>query len=77
MYDDGGFSGATMERPAFQRLLSDVNAGQIDVVVVYKVDRLTRSLSDFAKIVDIFDKHAASPLCRSPSSSTPHRPWGD
>src|SRR5215831_11964236 len=60
IYDDGGFSGATMERPAFRRLLSDVSAGQIDVVVVYKVDRLTRSLSDFAKIVDIFDRHAAS-----------------
>src|SRR6266478_8133482 len=60
IYDDGGFSGATMERPAFQRLLSDVSAGKIDVVVVYKVDRLTRSLSDFAKIVDIFDKHAVS-----------------
>jgi site-specific DNA recombinase len=60
IYDDGGFSGATMERPAFQRLLSDVSAGQIDVVVVYKVDRLTRSLSDFAKIVDIFDGHAVS-----------------
>src|SRR5258708_4056160 len=60
MYDDGGFSGATMERPAFQRLLSDVSAGQIDVVVVYKVDRLTRSLSDFAKIVDIFERHAVS-----------------
>ena len=60
MYDDGGFSGATMERPAFHRLLSDVSAGQIDVVVVYKVDRLTRSLSDFAKIVDLFDRHAVS-----------------
>jgi site-specific DNA recombinase len=60
MYDDGGFSGATMERPAFQRLLSDVNSGKIDVVVVYKVDRLTRSLSDFAKIVDIFDKQSVS-----------------
>jgi DNA invertase Pin-like site-specific DNA recombinase len=60
MYDDGGFSGATMQRPAFQRLLSDVSVGKIDVVVVYKVDRLTRSLSDFAKIVDIFDKHAVS-----------------
>jgi site-specific DNA recombinase len=60
MYDDGGYSGGTMDRPAFQRLLSDVSAGQIDVVVVYKVDRLTRSLSDFAKIVDIFDKHAVS-----------------
>jgi len=60
MYDDGGFSGGTMDRRGFQRLLSDVSAGQIDVVVVYKVDRLTRSLSDFAKIVDIFDKHAVS-----------------
>lgn len=60
MYDDGGFSGGTLERPAFQRLLSEVSAGKIDVVVVYKVDRLTRSLSDFAKIVDIFDKHAVS-----------------
>jgi site-specific DNA recombinase len=60
MYDDGGFSGATLERPAFQRLLKDVSAGRIDVVVVYKVDRLTRSLSDFAKIVDIFDRHAVS-----------------
>jgi hypothetical protein len=59
MYDDGGFSGATMERPAFQRLLSDVSGSKIDVVVVYKVDRLTRSLSDFAKIVDIFS-------CRQP-----------
>src|SRR5688572_13681910 len=60
MYNDGGFSGATMERPAFQRLLSDVSGGKIDVVVVYKVDRLTRSLSDFAKIVDIFGRHAVS-----------------
>src|SRR5215467_8562354 len=60
MYDDGGFSGATMERPAFQRLLADVSTGAIDVVVVYKVDRLTRSLSDFAKIVELFDKHAVS-----------------
>jgi site-specific DNA recombinase len=60
IYADGGFSGATMERPAFRRLLSDVSAGEIDVVVVYKVDRLTRSLSDFAKIVDILDKHVVS-----------------
>src|SRR5712691_11098882 len=60
LYDDGGFSGGTMERPAFQRLLSDVSEGKVDVVVVYKVDRLTRSLSDFAKIVDIFDKRNVS-----------------
>jgi site-specific DNA recombinase len=59
-YDDGGFSGGTMERPTFRRLLKDVNAGRIDVVVVYKVDRLTRSLSDFAKIVEIFDQHGVS-----------------
>jgi site-specific DNA recombinase len=60
MYDDGGFSGGTIERPAFQRLLGDVSEGKIDVVVVYKVDRLTRSLSDFAKIVEIFDKRSVS-----------------
>jgi DNA invertase Pin-like site-specific DNA recombinase len=60
MYDDGGFSGGTIERPAFQRLLIDVGEGKIDVVVVYKVDRLTRSLSDFAKIVEIFDKRNVS-----------------
>ena len=59
-YDDGGFSGGTMERPALQTLLADIRAGQIDVVVVYKVDRLTRSLSDFAKIVEIFDAHDVS-----------------
>jgi DNA invertase Pin-like site-specific DNA recombinase len=60
MYDDGGFSGGTLERPAFQRLLADVSAGKVDVVVVYKVDRLTRSLSDFAKIVEVFDKNGVS-----------------
>src|SRR5713226_8304046 len=59
-YDDGGLSGATMERPALQRLLADVNQGVIDVVVVYKVDRLTRSLADFARMVEVFDAHAVS-----------------
>ena len=59
-YDDGGLSGATMERPALQRLLADVNQGAIDVVVVYKVDRLTRSLTDFAKMVEAFDAHKVS-----------------
>jgi len=54
-YDDGGFSGGTMERPALKRLLTDIQAGQIDNVVVYKVDRLTRSLADFAKIIEILD----------------------
>lgn len=60
MYDDGGFSGGSMERPALGRLLADIATGKVDVVVVYKVDRLTRSLSDFAKIVDIFDKRKVS-----------------
>src|SRR5208283_1742297 len=59
-YDDGGLSGGTMERPALQRLLADIGQGLIDVVVVYKVDRLTRSLADFAKMVEIFDAHEVS-----------------
>ena len=60
VYDDGGLSGGTMERPALQRLLADINQGLIDVVVVYKVDRLTRSLTDFAKMVDVFDARGVS-----------------
>ncbi|MDP9195623.1 MAG: recombinase family protein [Pseudomonadota bacterium] len=59
-YDDGGISGGTMERPALQRLLSDIQSGKIDIIVVYKVDRLTRSLADFARLVEIFDKHGVS-----------------
>src|SRR5690349_1202503 len=59
-YDDGGFSGATMERPALQQLLSDIAAGRVDTIVVYKIDRLTRSLADFAKIVEILDTRGAS-----------------
>jgi site-specific DNA recombinase len=59
-YDDGGISGATMERPALRQLLADIQAGKIDVVVTYKVDRLTRSLADFAKIVEIFDAQRVS-----------------
>lgn len=60
LYDDGGFSGGSMERPALARLLADVQAGRIDIVIVYKVDRLTRSLNDFARIVDVFDAAGAS-----------------
>ena len=56
-YDDGGISGGTLERPALQRLLKDIQSGLVDVVVVYKIDRLSRSLMDFAKLVDIFDRH--------------------
>jgi site-specific DNA recombinase len=59
-YDDGGLSGGTMERPALQRLLADIAASLIDVVVVYKVDRLTRSLTDFAKLVETFEAHGVS-----------------
>ena len=59
-YDDGGFSGGSMERPALQKLLDDVAPGRIDVVVVYKVDRLTRSLADFAKLVELFDARGVS-----------------
>ena len=59
-YDDGGLSGGTLERPALQALLADVAHGRIDVIVVYKVDRLTRSLADFAKLVELFDKHGVS-----------------
>ena len=59
-YDDGGISGGTMERPGLQRLLADIREKLIDVVVVYKVDRLTRSLADFAKMVEVFDSHGVS-----------------
>jgi site-specific DNA recombinase len=59
-YDDGGISGGTMERPALQDLLADIKSGKIDVVVVYKIDRLTRSLMDFARIVEVFDDHKVS-----------------
>lgn len=59
-YDDGGFSGGTLERPAVKELFKDIEAGEVDIVVVYKVDRLTRSLMDFAKIVELFDKQNAS-----------------
>jgi site-specific DNA recombinase len=59
-YDDGGFSGGNTDRPALQRLLEDVRAGKVDIIVVYKVDRLTRSLADFAKLVELFDRHGVS-----------------
>ena len=59
-YDDGGFSGATMDRPALQRLLADIAAGRVDTIVVYKIDRLTRSLADFARIVEILDTKGVS-----------------
>src|SRR5438270_9343667 len=59
-YADGAFSGASLDRPALQRLLADIRAGTIDIVLVYKVDRLTRSLADFAKLIELFDAHDVS-----------------
>lgn len=59
-YDDGGFSGGSMERPALRRLMDDIAANRVDVVVVYKIDRLTRSLMDFARMVELFDRHTVS-----------------
>ena len=59
-YDDGGFSGGNTDRPALQKLLEDVRCGKVDIIVVYKVDRLTRSLADFAKLVELFDQNGVS-----------------
>jgi DNA invertase Pin-like site-specific DNA recombinase len=59
-YDDGGYSGGTLERPALRRLLGDIEAGKVDCVVVYKIDRLTRSLMDFSRLVDLFDKRSVT-----------------
>jgi DNA invertase Pin-like site-specific DNA recombinase len=59
-YDDGGISGGTLERPALQSLLTDIQSRKVDIVVVYKVDRLTRSLADFAKLVELFEAHGVS-----------------
>lgn len=60
LYDDGGYSGGSLERPALERLLNDIKARKIDIVVVYKIDRLTRSLADFAKLVEVFDEHGVT-----------------
>src|SRR3989442_9400882 len=59
-YDDGGYSGGSMDRPGLEQLLTDIRDRKLDTVVVYKVDRLTRSLADFAKIVEVFDGHGVS-----------------
>src|SRR6201991_3130305 len=59
-YDDGGFSGGNLERPALKRLLADIEAGAVDIVVVYKIDRLSRSLMDFAKLVEVFDRKSVT-----------------
>ncbi|MDD3183345.1 MAG: recombinase family protein, partial [Alphaproteobacteria bacterium] len=59
-YDDGGFSGGNIERPGLKRLLADIEADKIDIVIVYKIDRLTRSLLDFAQLIELFDRHKVS-----------------
>jgi DNA invertase Pin-like site-specific DNA recombinase len=59
-YDDAAFSGGNMERPGLKRLLRDIEAGKIDVIVVYKIDRLTRSLADFSKMVEVFERQGVS-----------------
>src|SRR5438445_12941817 len=70
-YDDGGLSGASLARPALQMLLADVRARKVDIVVVYKVDRLTRSLADFAKLIELFDAQAVS-FCRGDAAVQHH-----
>lgn len=72
-YSDGGFTGANMERPALQRLLADVEAGRIDVILTYKIDRLSRSLLDFARLMELFEQHNVSfvSVTQSFDSSTP------
>lgn len=69
-YDDGGFSGGNVQRPARQQLMIDIAGGQVDLVVVYKIDRLTRSLADFAKMVELFDKHGISFVRRRRSEAS-------
>ncbi|WP_114226775.1 MULTISPECIES: recombinase family protein [Sphingomonas] len=69
-YDDGGFSGGSMERPGLKALLADIESGKVDVVVIYKIDRLTRSLADFARIIEVMEKHGASFVSVTQSFST-------
>jgi DNA invertase Pin-like site-specific DNA recombinase len=73
-YDDGGISGGTLDRPALQALLTDIKDRKVDVVVVYKVDRLTRSLADFAKLVELFEAHGVSFAAVTQQFNTPR--WG-
>jgi DNA invertase Pin-like site-specific DNA recombinase len=73
-FDDGGYSGGSVDRPALQSLLDEVHAKRIDVIVVYQVDRLTRSLADFAKLVELFDAHGVSfvSVTQSFNAATPN-----
>ena len=71
-YDDGGFSGGNLDRPAMQRLMADVEAGKIDCIVVYKVDRLSRSLLDFARVMEVLDRHGCSFVSVTQQFNTTH-----
>ncbi|MFN8869633.1 MAG: recombinase family protein, partial [Phycisphaerae bacterium] len=71
-YDDGGFTGGNIERPAVQRLLADISAGKIDCVVVYKVDRLSRSLLDFSRMMETFERHNVSFVSVTQQFNTTH-----
>ncbi|HEV7300148.1 MAG TPA: recombinase family protein, partial [Tepidisphaeraceae bacterium] len=71
-YDDGGFTGGNLERPAVQRLMKDIEAGLVDCVVVYKVDRLSRSLLDFAKLMEVFDRHKVAFVSVTQHFNTTH-----
>ena len=71
-YDDGGFSGGTLDRPAMQRLMADVEAGKVDAIVVYKVDRLSRSLLDFARVMEVLDRHGCSFVSVTQQFNTTH-----
>ncbi len=72
-YDDGGFSGGTLERPALKRLLADIEAGKVDVVVVYKIDRLSRSMMDFSRLVEVFERHGVTFVSVTQSFNTTTR----
>ena len=73
-FDDGGHSGGSLERPALQRLMGAVEARQVDVIVIYKIDRLTRSLADFARLADSLDANGVSFVSVTQQFNTP-RPW--
>ncbi|HEV7299581.1 MAG TPA: recombinase family protein, partial [Tepidisphaeraceae bacterium] len=71
-YDDGGFTGGNLERPAVQRLMKDIEAGKVDCVIVYKVDHLSRSLLDFAKLMEVFDRHKVAFVSVTQHFNTTH-----
>ena len=77
LYHDGGFTGGNTERPALQRLLADIEAGEIDVVIVYKIDRLSRSLVDFLGLMQGFDDHNVALASVHPANPAPTAAWAD